>query len=32
MEYYSLLIGIYPNDPKAKNFKEAIDALKIKLK
>ncbi len=30
--YYNLLIGIYPNDPKAKNFKEAIDALKIKLK
>ncbi|MEI6455014.1 MAG: tetratricopeptide repeat protein [bacterium] len=32
MEYYNLLIGIYPNDPKAKNFKEAIDALKMKLK
>jgi len=30
--YYNFLIAIYPNDPKAKNFKEAIDALKLKLK
>jgi len=32
LNYYSLLVGIYPNDPKAKNFKEAINALKMKLK
>jgi Flp pilus assembly protein TadD len=32
LEYYNLLIGVYPNDPKAKNFQEAINALKIKLK
>jgi len=32
LNYYNLLIAIYPNDPKAKSFKEAVDALKLKLK
>jgi tetratricopeptide (TPR) repeat protein len=30
--YYNLLIAIFPNDPKAGNFKEAVNALKLKLK